>query len=196
MFKPDDNNLPVDDGALGAGAAAALAMNSNNNNTNNNNDDISVLSEDASWREMNRTLLRNKMYDAPSVTGAGSASAYSRSQYTKQRPVRKETKASSSATTANNKTHYGLPDSFAPLLSSSEMQLLTHNLTADLLHACNVHATVQLREGRHVIPLNKNELRPQFYLDLTNSAATTAGNNATISQYGIVKLKYSLMLIL
>eukprot|EP00956_Cyclotella_meneghiniana_P028331 scaffold65361_cov22-Cyclotella_meneghiniana.AAC.1 len=72
LFKPDDGNLPVDDGALrssaaggGGGPAEALAM--------NNNDDISVLSEDISWREMNRsTILRNRMYDVPSVSGGAS----------------------------------------------------------------------------------------------------------------------------
>eukprot|EP00956_Cyclotella_meneghiniana_P005569 scaffold7169_cov76-Cyclotella_meneghiniana.AAC.1 len=182
LFKPDDGNLPVDDGALrssaaggGGGPAESLAM--------NNNDDISVLSEDVSWREMNRSsVLRNRMYDAHSVSGGASTSAYSRSQYTKQRPVRKETKASSSSSTTANNTHYGLPDSFAPLLSSSEMQLLTHNLTADLLHACYVHATVQLREGRHIIPLNKNELRPQFYLDSTNATNNNANNSNTVNQ--------------
>ena len=81
-----------------------------------------------------------------------------------------------------NNSHCGLSDSFAPLLSSSEMQLLTHNLTADLLHACYVHATVQLREGRHIIPLNKNELRPQFYLDSTNATNNNANNSNTVNQ--------------
>jgi hypothetical protein len=83
-----------------------------------------------------------------------------------------ESVASSRARTSRQKRelHHGLPDSFAPLLSSSEMELLTQNLTADLLHACSIHAHGTLRLGRHTIPLNKNEARPQFYLDTQNES--------------------------
>lgn len=57
-----------------------------------------------------------------------------------------------------------LPDSFAPLLSSSNVEMLTHQLTADLIHAVKVQGSVRLREGRHEIPLNKDSSRPQFLL--------------------------------
>lgn len=116
-------------------------------------DGISVFSEDTSWAEASKN---RKAFDSQSATSASRArTSYSSSN----RKTRREAKTSTA--------HHGLPDSFAPLLSSSEMQLLTHNLTADLIHACYVHASVKLQEGRHSIPLNKNELRPQFWLEST-----------------------------
>lgn len=57
-----------------------------------------------------------------------------------------------------------LPDSFAPLLSSSHTEVVLNQLTADLLHAVQVDASVRVREGRHEIPLNKDHTRPQFQL--------------------------------
>jgi hypothetical protein len=55
-----------------------------------------------------------------------------------------------------------LPDSFAPLLSSSQMEVLRHQLTADLLHAVHAQAGAKLRPGRHEIPLDKDASRPQL----------------------------------
>jgi len=55
-----------------------------------------------------------------------------------------------------------LPDSFAPLLSSSEMEFLFNQLTADLIHAVHLKGGVRLREGRHEIPLDRDQSRPQF----------------------------------
>jgi hypothetical protein len=57
---------------------------------------------------------------------------------------------------------HNLPDSFAPLLSSSQMEILRHQLTADLIHAIHVKGGVRIREGRHEIPLDKNKSRPQL----------------------------------
>lgn len=59
---------------------------------------------------------------------------------------------------------HDLPDSFAPLLSSSHTEVVLQQLTADLLHAVQAEASVRLREGRHEIPLNKDLSRPQFQL--------------------------------
>ena len=59
-----------------------------------------------------------------------------------------------------------LPDSFAPLLSSSHMEFLSQTLTADLIHAVQVEAGVRLRPGRHEIPLDKDRSRPQLLLDV------------------------------
>jgi hypothetical protein len=59
-----------------------------------------------------------------------------------------------------------LPDSFAPLLSSSYMSVLTHQLTANLIHAVQLEAGVRLRPGRHEIPLDKDHSRPQLVLDV------------------------------
>ena len=140
LFKPDDD-LPVENGAYGAAAT-----------TMDEGDGISMFSEDVSWTDSTFNRHR-KTFDSHSVTSASRTQTYASSTR-----HRRETKTSTA-------THHGLPDSFAPLLSSSEMQLLTQNLTADLIHACYIHATVKLKEGRHSIPLNKNELRPQFWID-------------------------------
>ena len=59
---------------------------------------------------------------------------------------------------------HDLPDSFAPLLSSSEMEILRHQLTADLIHAIHVKGNVRIQEGRHEIPLDKDKSRPQLLL--------------------------------
>ena len=79
------------------------------------------------------------------------------------------------------KTNAHLPDSFAPLLSSSEMEVLWDGLTADLIHAIQVQAQVRLREGRHTIPLDKDDMRPQFWFDSSVSDndifLSTAGQN-------------------
>lgn len=60
--------------------------------------------------------------------------------------------------------HDSLPDSFAPLLSSSHTEVVLQQLSADLLHAVQAEASVRVREGRHEIPLNKDHTRPQFQL--------------------------------
>ena len=57
-----------------------------------------------------------------------------------------------------------LPDSFAPLLSSSIMEVARHQVTPDLLHAVQAEGGVRLREGRHDLPLNKDPSRPQLVL--------------------------------
>lgn len=59
-----------------------------------------------------------------------------------------------------------LPDSFAPLLSSSQMEILYEELSTDLLHATQVEATIRLRHGRHEIPLDKDDSRPQLIIDV------------------------------
>ena len=59
-----------------------------------------------------------------------------------------------------------LPDSFAPLLSSSQVEVLLNQLTSDLIHAVQVKGRILLREGRHEVPLDKNNSRPQFVLSV------------------------------
>jgi hypothetical protein len=59
-----------------------------------------------------------------------------------------------------------LPDSFAPLLSSSQTEVLFDELTCDLLHGMHVEGNVRLRPGRHEIPLDQDSSRPQLILDL------------------------------
>merc|ERR1712238_183697 len=57
---------------------------------------------------------------------------------------------------------HDLPDGFAPLLSSSKMKLLYQNLTSDLLHSIHISSTIQLRPGRHEVPICKDASRPQL----------------------------------
>lgn len=61
---------------------------------------------------------------------------------------------------------YDLPDSFAPLLSSSQMEILYEELSTDLLHATKFEGIIHLRHGRHSIPLDKDNSRPQLVLDI------------------------------
>jgi hypothetical protein len=61
---------------------------------------------------------------------------------------------------------FDLPDSFAPLLSSSQTEVLLHHLTADLLHGIYAKASVNIQEGKHEIPLDKDSSRPQFNVDV------------------------------
>lgn len=67
-----------------------------------------------------------------------------------------------------------LPDSFAPLLSSSQMEILRHQLTADLIHAVHVKGGVRIREGRHEIPLDKDKSRPQLLLEVPKGGCKVA----------------------
>lgn len=59
-----------------------------------------------------------------------------------------------------------LPDGFAPLLSSSQMELMYEELTADLLHASHVQGSIRIKHGRHEIPLDKDNSRPQLHFDI------------------------------
>jgi len=61
---------------------------------------------------------------------------------------------------------FDLPDSFAPLLSSSQNEMLLHHLTADLVHGIHAKAIAQIQEGVHEIPLDKDPFRPQFNIDI------------------------------
>ncbi|KAL3943409.1 MAG: hypothetical protein SGBAC_002534 [Bacillariaceae sp.] len=66
---------------------------------------------------------------------------------------------------STNKHSFDLPDSFAPLLSSSQTEVLLHHLTADLIHGIHVEARMQMKQGKHEIPLDKNPTRPQLIFD-------------------------------
>lgn len=67
-----------------------------------------------------------------------------------------------------------LPDSFAPLLSSSQMEILRHQMTADLIHAVHVKGGVRIREGRHEIPLDKDKSRPQLLFEVPKGGCKVA----------------------
>jgi hypothetical protein len=68
-----------------------------------------------------------------------------------------------------NFSNWDMPDSFAPLLSSSHVEVLKHQLTADLIHGVKAEATIRMRDGRHEIPLDKDGSRPQLTLEVPKS---------------------------
>lgn len=77
---------------------------------------------------------------------------------------------------------FDLPDSFAPLLSSSQTEMLLDHLTADLIHGVRAEASVKMQPGRHEIPLDKDPTRPQFTVDIPPqgiklSAIATVGSD-------------------
>lgn len=83
---------------------------------------------------------------------------------------------------SSGKKTFDLPDSFAPLLSSSQTEMLLHQLTADLIHGIHTEASVRMRAGRHEIPLDKDHSRPQFVVDVPKggcrlSAIATVGSD-------------------
>ena len=76
---------------------------------------------------------------------------------------------SSTSRISTNSHNDLLPDSFAPLLSSSQTELIWNQLTPDLLHGLQVRASVSFKEGTYVIPLQRpGPPRPQ--LTLSNSS--------------------------
>lgn len=138
--------------------------------TEENEDEISLFSDDiasTSWTgEASRTLDNgvekvvgeSTSSSKQSKVGQGQGQAQSsRAKKAKQQPRK-------------NAILHGLPDSFAPLLSSSDMEVVTNGLTADLIHAIHMQAQIRLRQGRHVIPLDKDERRPQFWFDSKNGS--------------------------
>ncbi|GKY98734.1 hypothetical protein MPSEU_000829700 [Mayamaea pseudoterrestris] len=103
-----------------------------------------------------------------------------------------------------------MPDSFAPLLSSSHVEVLLNQLTADLIHGAKAEATIRLRPGQYEIPLDKDSSRPQLTLqapekgckvsvlalvgsdrlttaqDLSGSIATSARSQTMVKAAGLV----------
>jgi hypothetical protein len=68
--------------------------------------------------------------------------------------------------TGAGSSSFDLPDSFAPLLSSSQTEMLLDQLTADLIHGVRLEAGLQMQPGQHEIPLDKDPSRPQFIVDI------------------------------
>jgi hypothetical protein len=78
-----------------------------------------------------------------------------------------------------------LPDSFAPLLSSSHMTMLTQQLTPDLIHAVQLEGEIRLRYGRHEVPFDKDMSRPQFVLDVVETNGCRISAVAMIGSDGL-----------
>ena len=79
------------------------------------------------------------------------------------------------ATMIKNKMIQNLPDSFAPLLSSSDMEILWSHLTTDLIHGVNGEGSVLLKEGKHEIPFDKDGRRPQLTLMVGKGGCSVRG---------------------
>ena len=155
IFKPDD--------VIGT-ATAAVASSVANEQPETIADEISIFTEEEGslWTtEKKETSTHHSGF-------TGSKLPPQKKIYKKAQQPRK-----------TNVQHHGLPDSFAPLLSSSEMEVLWDGLTADLIHAIQVQAQVRLREGRHTIPLDKDNMRPQFWFDSSGSDIFSANSETT-----------------
>eukprot|EP00984_Skeletonema_dohrnii_P015042 scaffold6437_cov98-Skeletonema_dohrnii-CCMP3373.AAC.3 len=156
IFKPDD--------VIGtATAAVASSVANEQKEAHSIADEISIFTEDEGsslW-----TTEKKEASTQRSGFTTGSKLPSQKKIYKKAQQPRK-----------TNVQHHGLPDSFAPLLSSSEMEVLWDGLTADLIHAIQVQAQVRLREGRHTIPLDKDNMRPQFWFDSSGSDIFSAQN--------------------
>lgn len=172
LFKPDDVI-----GTQVASSSSTVGGESGYHQQQQHVDDgISLYSEDETITtygggDHSRSAAKEKQ-DGISSTRSGTASS-SMGQQSSSLPAAKQQQTRSRKTASQqqqqqprkNAILHGLPDSFAPLLSSSEMEVLTNGLTADLIHAVQVQAQVKLRHGRHIIPLDKDERRPQFWFD-------------------------------
>ena len=180
LFKPDD---VVGTAATTASTAAQQQQQQQQKQHDDGISLFSMASEDdaSSWVDSLRgeSLRSNTVANGSHNLGRGKESLGDRQQHsrTQQQPQqqprkRKEPQQQPRKTTVL----HGLPDSFAPLLSSSEMEVLWNGLTADLIHAIQLQAQVRLREGRHFIPLDKDDRRPQFWFDSNSSGNDSLGN--------------------
>lgn len=139
IFKPDDVIVGSATAAAGASSVAA-----DEQEPSHVNDEISIFTEEEG--SFFTTEKRDASTQQSGLTG--------------RLPPQKKT---------YRKLSSMLPDSFAPLLSSSEMEVLWDGVTADLIHAFQVQAQLILRKGRHTIPLDKEDMRPQFWFDSSGS---------------------------
>ncbi|KAL7467599.1 hypothetical protein ACHAXS_007844 [Conticribra weissflogii] len=178
LFKPDDAiaTAPADPTTAEQGTLEIRQ-----------DDGISLVSEDdvSSWGESHRSRILNSDTTKKNLVGgmdhfsirselSGDGHSKSQQSHRKQMKKRRQTQQIQKSTVI-----HGLPDSFAPLLSSSEMDVLWDSLTADLIHAVQLQAQVRLHEGRHSIPLDKDDRRPQFWFDSKNSANEVIENDGS-----------------
>ncbi len=133
--------------------------------------------------------------DDLSSIGANTADYMSKTGYTGTTTKSYQSNATPNKTNHDNSTSnrkhspivtpHDLPDSFAPLLSSSQMEILTDELACDLLHATQVEGSVRLHKGRREIPLDKDTSRPQLVLEVPQSTGCKITAVASIGSDGI-----------
>jgi len=193
LFKPDDvigtaANNTSSSSTVGGGESAGISGQQQQNS--NIDDGISLFSEDetsTTWdgkiggspirireqkkqqQDGNTNVSTRSTAERSATTGLSTSST---AQQPRQQSARKQKQQPKKSAIL-----HGLPDSFAPLLSSSEMEVLTNGLTADLIHAVQIQAQIKLRQGRHIIPLDKDERRPQFWFDSKSSNNMTSGTD-------------------
>jgi hypothetical protein len=188
LFKPDDTTITSNDdlpsvestshlaGSFASRAASSFLRSS-----------FSVSSDhldDAVLDVVKEVALNDDTHSTPPTSPKRSRATSSENGDTET-----TTNATSSAPHPSEKTskrNFDLPDSFAPLLSSSQTEMLLHHLTADLIHGVHAEARVKMQEGKHEIPLDKNPDRPQFVLNVPKgscrlSAMATIGSDCFTS---------------
>ncbi|KAL9191484.1 LOW QUALITY PROTEIN: hypothetical protein ACHAXT_001190 [Thalassiosira profunda] len=174
LFKPDD----VIGTATAMSSSTAGGESTVGRRADAADDGISLFSEDeaSTWGESLRGAEKDSFTAKTGQTSGQSLSSKQRSQQSRKSSHRRNESKSTLL--------HGLPDSFAPLLSSSEMEVITDGLTADLIHAVQVQAQVRLREGRHIIPLDKDERRPQFWFDSRGNGNDIMGDDTEGAKKG------------
>ena len=135
-------------------------------------DGISLFTEDEASTPLGGSLLTHGINVGGEKDGNLGKSLPPKQQSSRRKAAHRQQQSN------RNTILHGLPDSFAPLLSSSEMELVTTAITADLIHAVQIQAQVRLRQGRHIIPLDKDERRPQFWFDSMDGNDIMAHGNA------------------
>jgi hypothetical protein len=172
LFKPDGDVIGTGTAAT-ANDRAALNGNAIDGVSFLEEDGISLFTEDDISTPLGGSVLTHGINVRGGRDGIiGKSSLPPRQQSSRRKASHRQQQSN------RNAILNSLPDSFAPLLSSSEMELVTTGITADLIHAVQIKAQVRLRQGRHIIPLDKDERRPQFWFDSMDCNDIIAHENA------------------
>jgi len=120
-----------------------------------------------------RTVFSASMDDASVNDDTAHSTSSKHGRQTSFSSSQKSKKDEKSNSTKHN---FDLPDSFAPLLSSSQTEVLLHHLTADLVHGVHAEARAQMKQGKHEIPLDKNPTRPQLIFNAPEEGCLFSAN--------------------
>lgn len=165
LFKPDDGAAAVNDAQNDSSqsvssTASRLATRAVSNFLNSSS---SV--ELNGLEPVVETIIKDFVINAPDTTSTPASPPHRRSASGSVATTVDEddmAKMAGKDPTTMGVGSFDLPDSFAPLLSSSQTEMLLDHLTADLIHGVRVEAGVRMQPGQHEIPLNKDSSRPQF----------------------------------
>lgn len=167
LFKPDGDVIvtPATDKRTGLAGSPI-------DGSSPEEDGISLFTEDEASTPLGGSLLTHGINLGGEKDGNLGKSLPPKQQSSRRKAAHRQQQSN------RNTILHNLPDSFAPLLSSSEMEVVTTAITADLIHAVQIQAQVRLRQGRHIIPLDKDERRPQFWFDSKDGNDITAHGDA------------------